>query len=111
MKQSAPRPVWEPALAKAVRGKVLLVGITYLSAEGQLLEQQQFFGKVASANSKRGVLLSLLGTRAGEQYNLPPDTRSINPASPGVYRLRASGEEVVNPDFTVTFEVRKQAKQ
>jgi hypothetical protein len=103
------RPVWDESIAEDVVGKVVLVGLTYLEADGRLIEQQQFFGTVVSADSRKGILLSLKGQRAGEQYNLPPDTRGIEIASSGEYRLRATGEVVVDPDYTVMFSIAKQA--
>ena len=103
------RPVWDEILAEDVVGKVVLVGLTYLESEGRLIEQQQFFGTVVSADRRNGILLSLKGHRAGEQYNLPPDTRAIEAASTGEYRLRATGEVVIDPDFTVMFSITKQA--
>jgi hypothetical protein len=51
------RPVWDETLAKDVVGKVVLVGLTYLEADGTLIEQQQFFGTVLSADSRKGILL------------------------------------------------------
>ena len=102
------RPVWNEALARQLPGKVLLVGMTYFDGNGQFIEQQEFFGRVVSANERNGILLNLEGRRAGEQYNLPPDMRSIFEASPGEYRLRSTGEVVVDPDFTVTFSLRQQ---
>jgi hypothetical protein len=104
------RPVWDETIAKTVVGKVVLVGLTYLEADGRLIEQQQFFGTVVSADSRKGILLALKGQRAGEQYNLPPDTRAIEPASTAEYRLRTTGEVVTNPDYTVMFSIEKQAK-
>jgi hypothetical protein len=103
------RPVWDETLAKDVVGKVVLVGLTYLEADGTLIEQQQFFGIVVSADSRKGILLSLRGQRAGEQDNLPPDTRAIEIASTGEYRLRATGEVVTDPDYTVMFSIAKQS--
>ena len=103
------RPAWDETLAKGVVGKVVLVGLTHLEANGELIEQQQFFGTVVSADSRKGILLSLEGRRAGEQFNLPPDTRAIEIASRGEYRLRATGEVVVDPDYTVMFSIAKQA--
>jgi hypothetical protein len=47
----------------------------------------------------------LEGQQSGEPYTLPPDMRSIFVAEPGEYRLRASGEVVTNPDFTVMFSI------
>jgi GNAT superfamily N-acetyltransferase len=102
------RPVWDETIAKDVVGKVLLVGLTYLEANGELIEQQQFFGTVVSADSRKGILLSLEGRRAGEQYNLPPDTRGIEIASRGEHRLRATGEVVIDPDYTVMFSIAKK---
>jgi hypothetical protein len=105
------RPVWDETIAESVVGKVVLVGLTYLEANGSLIEQQQFFGIVVSADSRRGILLSLKGRRAGEQYNLPPDTRAIEISSSGEYRLRGTGEVVTDPDYTVMFSIQKQASE
>jgi hypothetical protein len=103
------RPVWDETIAESVVGKVVLVGLTYLEADGTLMEQQQFFGMVVSADSCKGILLSLKGQRAGEEYNLPPDTRAIEIAAAGEYRLRATGEVVIDPDFTAMFSITKPA--
>jgi hypothetical protein len=103
------RPVWDEALADSLVGKVLLVGLTYLSDDGGVLNQEQCYGTVLSAHSRQGIAMTLEGQRAGEQYTLPPDTRSIEVAPSGEYRLRATGEVVSNPDFTVTFTSSKQA--
>ena len=103
------RPVWDEALADTLVGKVLLVGLTYLSDDGSVSNQDQFYGTVVSAHSRQGIAMTLEGQRAGEQYILPPDTRSIEIAASGEYRLRATGEVVCNPDFTVMFTLSQQA--
>jgi hypothetical protein len=103
------RPVWDESIAESVVGKVVLVGLTYLEADGTLIEQQQFFGTVVSADLRTGILLSLKGQRSGEQYTLPPDTRAIEIASAGEYRLRRTGEVVIDPDFTAMFSITKRA--
>ena len=99
------REVWDSNLAQRLLGKVVLVGLTYLSADGAVSEQRQFFGTTMSADPRKGILLTLSGARAGEQFNLPPDTRGINAAVPGEYRLRATGDVVVNPDYTALFSI------
>jgi hypothetical protein len=104
------RPVWDETVGENVVGKVVLVGLTHLEADGRLIEQQQFFGTVVSADSRKGILLSLKGQRTGEQYNLPPDTRAIEIASTGEYRLRGTGEVVTDPDYIAMFSIAKQAK-
>lgn len=102
---------WDASLAKTLPGQVVLVGLAYFDVGAEEpFEQQQLFGRVVHADERKGILLSLEGQRAGEQFNLPPDTRSFREAEPGEYRLRTTGEVVVNPDFTVTFSIQKQAK-
>lgn len=101
------RQVWNVALAAQLPGKLVLVGITYFGADGKFIEQQQFYGRVQSVDERKGILLGLEGGRAGEQYNLPPDMRSLLVAQPGEYRLRSTGETVLDPDFTVVFSLRK----
>lgn len=102
------RPVWDEGIAESVAGKIMLVGVTYLEADGGLIEQQQFFGTVVSADSRKGILLSLKGQRAGEQYSLPPDTRAIEIASAGEYRLRTTGEVVVTRTSLRCFQSRNR---
>ena len=101
---------WDKTLAMQLPGKIVLVGLAYFEAGAEEpFEQQQLFGRVVHADEHSGILLSLQGLRDGEQYNLPPDTRSFREAPPGEYRLRSTGEVVVDPNFTVTFSIRRQA--
>ncbi|MDR6859261.1 hypothetical protein [Variovorax guangxiensis] len=102
---------WNAALASMLPGKLLLVGLTYLDADGTLIDKQQIFGRVLSATPRGGISLRLEGRRAGERYALPPDTRSFRKAKPGEYRLHATGEVVIDPDYTVTFSIRKRPEQ
>jgi hypothetical protein len=102
---------WDASLTKTLPGQMVLVGLAYFEVDAEEpFEQQQMFGRVVSADERKGILLSLEGQRTGEHFNLPPDTRSFREAGPGEYRLRSTGEVVANPDFTVTFSIRKQAK-
>ncbi|MCO8251911.1 hypothetical protein [Comamonas thiooxydans] len=102
---------WDATLANTLPGQLVLVGLAYFDVGAEEpFEQQQLLGRVVHADERKGILLSLEGQRAGEQFHLPPDTRSFRKAEPGEYRLRTTGEVVVNPDFTVTFSIQKQAK-
>jgi hypothetical protein len=67
-------------------------------------------GRVVAGDERNGIWLSLEGRRTGEEFNLPPDTRSFQRARSGEYRLLSTGETVVNPDFTVTFSIRRQGQ-
>lgn len=102
---------WDSSFAKTLVGRLILVGLAYFDVgKEEPFEQQQLFGRVVHADERKGILLSLEGQRTGQQFNLPPDTRSFRKAEPGEYRLRTTGEVVVNPDFTVTFSIHKPPK-
>ena len=102
---------WDASLAKALPGQMVLLALAYFDVDAEEpFEQQQLLDRVVDADERKGILLSLEGQRAGEQFNLPPDTRAFRGAVPGEYRLRTTGEVLVNPDFTVTLSIQKQAK-
>src|SRR2546423_9518011 len=92
-------------LAASYIGKHLLVGMTYLDHNEQLLEQKQFHGDIVRINEHEGIVILLRDS--GEEYKLPPDIDSLKPAPAGEYRLRATGEVVVNPDLVTTWTLTK----
>jgi len=88
-------------------GKKVLIGLTFVNKTGDVLEQRQLHGRIASAVEGNAISVDLEGHRAGESYSLPPDLRSMFPAKPGEYTLRATGEVVVNPDFLANFTITR----
>lgn len=80
-------------------GKSVLIGLTWLHPDGSLDSQEQMFGRITSASRDQGFLIALEGERTGETRSLPPDLRSFRVAPPGDYRLRSTGEVVVDPDL------------
>jgi len=90
---------------KTIIGKTIIVGITYLSKDGVLLEQTQFFGTIEHADKKKGIAIKK--ANGGETFNLPPDIRSIRIAQPGEYKFWSTGEIIVNPDLLTTWTVNK----
>ena|SRR5438105_3356427 len=99
------RLLFDELVASELIGKYVLVGVTVKDKRGEFRRQEQFHGTVVEAHPGRGIKLNLRGARNGEEKWLPPATNVFTAASPGVYRLRASGEEVVNPDFTATWRL------
>lgn len=99
--------LWDDSIASDLVGKLLLIGITFTDAEGKPENHEQSFGRVTRVDQQSGIALRLEGSREGDVFNLPPDTRSFRPAARGAYRLRASGEVVTDPDYTVTFLVHR----
>lgn len=82
-------------------GKTLLVGLTYYTADNELISQTQYWGTVVESNKNR-IMVKL---KDGEIVGLPPDLSSTKVATPGEYRLRSTGEIVVNPDYLTTWNI------
>ena len=101
------RPEFDHVLAKEIQGKHILVGITYVDKRGEFKSQEQVHGHITNVDPRSGFTMTLLGVRKGEEYCLPPDTRAFERASPGEYKLKATGEVVVNPDYTATWTVEE----
>ncbi|MDQ4048225.1 MAG: hypothetical protein M3131_02430 [Actinomycetota bacterium] len=90
--------------ARFALGKQVLVGLTTLSTAGELIERKQFAGRLATVDRLRGLELEL---EDGDRYWLPPDVRSLEPAPPGDYRLRSTGQTVRDPDFLFTWTITR----
>lgn len=84
-------------------GKTILIGLTYYTANDEFIEQKQYWGRVVESNENR-ILVKL---NDGEIFVLPPDLSSTQVAAPGEYRLRSTGEIVVNPDFLTTWNINR----
>jgi hypothetical protein len=97
-------PFW---VEKALRmvGKHVLVGKTYVRGE-DVVEQVQFHGVIEQASERNGFALRRADT--GEIEWLPPDMRAFERAEPGEYRLRSTGEVVVDPDILSTWVVERE---
>jgi hypothetical protein len=93
-----PRPTRITGDGSRYVGKRLLVGITVVSAEGEFVYQEQFHGLIVAADP-RGVVVERADTAA--RVSLPPE---LMEAAPGEYRLRSTGEVVLNPDFLAKWE-------
>ena len=98
---------WEPYFdeeeAKAIIGKHLLVGVTRRNRNEEVTGVEQFHGEIIRASREEGIILRLSGS--GEERWVPPDLSRLEQADPGEYRLKSTGEVVVNPDFLSTWTV------
>ena len=88
-------------------GKYVLIGITRISAEGDLPEEGECHGRIALVDPDLGIRVVL---SHGEVLTLPPDLDSFRVAHPGVYRLRSTGEKIVDPDLTTVWTIREPAQ-
>ncbi len=85
-------------------GKYVLVGVTELALDDTVQCQSQLHGTIVAATAA-GIDIELQGVNAGTTWRMPPMLDHLVPARPGAYRLRATGETVADPDFTVTLTV------
>src|SRR5688572_32819086 len=95
--------------AKAARfiGKHALVGLTYLNADDTLRKQVQVHGHITAVDE---TMITMRLDGSDEEFTLPPDLESFEPAQPGEYRLRTTGEVVVNPDLLASWTIRAPAE-
>ena len=92
--------------AKLYLGKYVLVGITYLDIDGNLVEKREFHGDIVRINEREGLVIKL--RNSDQEYKLPPALHTLEPASKGEYCLHSTGEIVVDPDFTTVWTSRKR---
>jgi hypothetical protein len=93
-----------------VVGKTILLGLTFTTADRELVEQTQRHGVIEQFDPDAGIAVRLVGPGQpwdGELYWLPPDLGNLSEAAPGAYKLRSTGETIVDPDFTSTWEIRR----
>jgi hypothetical protein len=95
--------LFDPEAARALIGKYVLVGLTFLDRSENVTEQQQYHGTIVSADPE-AIVVQPLGT--DRKVSLPPDTSAFKPAQPGEFRIRATGETITNPDLLATWEIR-----
>jgi hypothetical protein len=95
---------WNAMRAKALVGKVLIIGLTIVEKDGSERDDQ-FWGVVETVDKDAGIVVALRGLRAGRQWTLPADFRSLHKAEPGDYTLRATGEVVASPAYFATMKV------
>lgn len=85
----------------ALVGKTILVGVTFTNGAGEITCRRQWWGVITGADAEYGISVDL--RNSSDPCVLPPELRAIQPAEPGEYRLRETGEVVVDPDFLTTW--------
>lgn len=100
-------PYW-PAKAESLVGKRVLVGLTFVNAQDEAVEQTQYHGVIESADEHDGFAVRRADT--GEVEWLPPDLRAFETAARGEYRLRSTGEVVVDPDLLTAWTIERSGE-
>ncbi len=96
------KPEFNKTVAAALVGKYVLVGLTYRNKSTDAIESHvQKHGEVIAVDEKQGIVIRNRNT--GEEFTLPPDTSRFENAKPGSYRLKGTGEVIIDPDFISTW--------
>jgi hypothetical protein len=105
------KPEWDQDQADRLIGKYVLVGITCIAADGTTVaSQDQFHGRVTRAQRNVGIAVACEGILAGKEKMLPPDPTAFQPAGPGHYTLRSTGEVVVDPELLSSSTIYERSK-
>jgi hypothetical protein len=97
-------PVWTKEVSDALVGRTVVIGRTLMRRAGGIDHFEELHGLIESASAE-GIAVRLHGVRDGELFDLPPDPKAILPAARGTYRLKSTGEEVVDPDYISTWVI------
>jgi hypothetical protein len=95
--------LYEVGKAESLIGKHLLVGITCRNMQDEILSIEQFHGPIVRINMKDGLVIKRNDT--GEELSLPPQLEYYKEAAPGEYRLKSTGEIVVDPDLVANWTI------
>ena len=90
---------------KDILSKSVLVGITKEISTGKT-ETEQYLGVFEKMDDEA----IYLRREDGSIATLPPCLESFTIAEPAVYRLKCSGEQVVNPDYLSCWTMKKPKK-
>lgn len=91
----------DPNKIASLIGKRILVGVTFVDSEGELIEQRQVHGRIRCIDPTDGMVIAIHDS--DETLVLPPDLSSVRAAPRGEYRLRSTGEVVIDPDLLCTW--------
>ncbi len=98
--------VWNQDDADWLVGKYALIGITHMAADGETVTgQDQYHGRIESADQAKGIEMTCEGRWAGQKMTLPPDLAAFHRAEPGEYKLKASSDVVNDPDVLATWSI------
>lgn len=98
------KPNLDETKAKDYIGKTVLIGVTYLDHEEKVTARHQWHGVITEISNARGIVVALKDVL--KPCAMPPDLSLLQPAEPGKYRLRDTGEVVVDPDFVTVWSCK-----
>lgn len=92
---------WEE-LKEYLKGKVFLIGLTFINNKNEIIEQYQTHGIVSELSDNGLIKFKRDST---DVFQMPFDSKSIKEAPRGEYTEKTTGKMVQNPDFLMTWEI------
>ncbi|MCR9214403.1 MAG: hypothetical protein NXI13_11855 [Proteobacteria bacterium] len=91
-------------MSEELLGKYLLIGLTYVDGNDEVVEQVQTHGKIVAVSKNT---VTIFRENSGDEFSIPYDAENLIPAEPGEYCLRGNGEIVIDPDFLSSWTINK----
>lgn len=90
-----------------------LIGLSYFDLNGELLKQTQHAGQVVKVDAEMGITVKLKSSLTEEQpeFILPPNLKAWYKAPAGHYKHAASGVDIKDPDFLVTWDIHRTQEE
>jgi len=77
-------------------GKYLLVGITEVDRDGNVLTRSEKHGRISTVGPEGFIVVN---PETKEEFTIPPGGEHLQQAQPGDYHLKSCGDVVSNPDY------------
>lgn len=89
-------------IKNSIEGKIVLIGLSFINKEGELIEQYQTHGFIEEL-TELGILRIIQSDNT--VFQIPYDHESFNKAEPGDYTARTTGIIIKDPDFIISWEI------
>lgn len=108
---------------ETIIGKTALVGLSYFDKDGELLQQRQLCGTIVETDDEKGIALKVIkpanSAPSDEGTDTPEDEHFVLPSSltcwfkapAGHYKNPASGIDIENPNFLVTWDIHQKQEE
>lgn len=96
--------------------KTCLIGLTYMTSQGDVLKQAQHAGTVINVDAEEGITIRLFPIPGAEvnpdqqaaEFHLPPSLDAWFVAPEGHYKNAEQHIDIENPDYFVTWDIVKK---
>ena len=89
--------------------KTCLIGLTYFTAEGEMLKQSLLAGKVISCDAEKGIGIALFEKEssglASKLFLIPTDLSPWFTAPKGKFHTSVEGVTVTDPNYLITWDI------